>query len=146
WRTRAQKIVERFAYRFAHAIVANAEAVREQLSIEGVSSDKVVTIYNGLDLRRVASREGVGEKIAELGLPRGISGPFVTILANLRNEVKDHAMFLRAASRVQKVIPEAPFLVAGEGELIAPTQALAASLGLGDATHFIGRCQRVADL
>jgi L-malate glycosyltransferase len=145
WRTGAQKAVERFAYRFAHAIVANSEAVRRQLSTEGVSSDKVVTIYNGLDFRRVTPRED-RERVAELGLPSGISGPFVTILANLRNEVKDHATFLRAASRVHKMIPEAHFILAGEGELITANRALAASLGLGATAHFIGRCELVAEL
>jgi glycosyltransferase involved in cell wall biosynthesis len=145
WRIGAQKTVERFAYRFAHAIVANSEAVRLQLSREGVSPDKVVTVYNGLDLKRVSPKEGC-DRQAALGLPHGLSGPFVTILANLRNEVKDHATFLRAAARVHKKIPGARFIIAGEGELMAANQALAAALGLGDAAHFIGRCEHVAEL
>lgn len=144
WRTGAQKTVERLAYRFAHAIVANSESVRRQLSKEGVSSDKVVTVYNGLDLNRVTPR--VDRDSASVGIPPGVSGPFVTILANLRNEVKDHATFLRAAARVHNKVPGAHFIVAGEGELINANKALAASLGLNGMVHFIGRCEQVADL
>lgn len=145
WRTRAQKKVERFAYRFAHAIVANSEAVRRQLANEGVSSDKVVTVYNGLDLKRVIPKAGSG-RMDVMGLPSGLRGPFVTILANLRNEVKDHATFLRAASRVHQKIPGARFLIAGEGELMTSTRSLATSLGLDDAVLFMGRCEHVAEL
>src|ERR1043165_4630989 len=45
WRTPAQKIVERQAYRLAHAIVANSEAVRQQLVVEGVADRKIVTVH-----------------------------------------------------------------------------------------------------
>ena len=147
WRTGAQKAVERLAYRFSHAIVANSEAVRRQLANEGVSLKKVMTVYNGIDLKRVTpagcDREA---SLAALRLPPGASGPFVTILANLRNEVKDHATFLRAAARVHEKVPEARFIIAGEGELMAANQALAARLGVASETHFIGRCERVAEL
>lgn len=144
WRTGAQKSVERIAYRLAHAIVANSEAVRRQLSKEGVSTDKVVTVYNGLDLKRVTP--GADNETPIPGLPLEVSGPFVTILANLRNEVKDHSTFLRAASRIHKTMPEAHFILAGEGELTAAYQDYAAELGVSSVTHFTGRCEHVAEL
>src|SRR5207302_925678 len=71
---------------------------------------------------------------------------FVTIVANLRHAVKDHPTFLRAAQRVKSQVPEAAFLIAGEGELLEPMRGLAAQLGLAQDVFFIGRCGNVADL
>ena len=148
WRTDAQKFVERLSYRLAHSIVANSEAVRAQLIKEGVRSDKIVTIYNGLDIERIKPRPGLSRAgvLTSFGLPHQGEHRFVTIVANLRHAVKDHPTFLRAASRVYRSLPYARFVIAGEGGLIQPMRELANSLGLARVTHFTGRCERVAEL
>jgi glycosyltransferase involved in cell wall biosynthesis len=145
-RTAAQLRVERTVYRFAHAITANAEAVRRQLISEGVPARKIATIYNGLDLDRLAPRLTRDEALALFNLPPMGARRFVTIVANLRHDVKDHPMFLRAARRVREEIPEAAFVVAGEGELTEKMRALAGELGLERDVFFIGGCKMVAEL
>ena len=145
-RTTMQKRIERLAYRLAHAVVANAEAVRAALLDEGVAGGKVVTVYNGLDLERLtpsASRDVLRERF---GLPSGAGARVVTIVANMRLRVKDHPTFLRAARRVRDAFPGAVFALAGEGELRAEYGTLARELGLGDSARFVGACDRVADL
>jgi glycosyltransferase involved in cell wall biosynthesis len=84
------------------------------------------------------------EALAKLNLPAGKR--FVTIVANLRNPVKDHPMFLRAAARVRATVPDAAFVIAGEGELMPGLRELAAELGIAGDVHFIGRCDDVATL
>ena len=147
-RTPAQKRVELLAYRLAHAVVANAEAVGAQLVSDGVPAGKVTTVYNGLDLARVTPPAGLNVEAARasFNLPAAASRPVVTIVANMRHEVKDYPLFLRAARRVRAAVPEAAFALAGEGELTDALRALAAGLGLGDAAFFLGRCERVAEL
>lgn len=147
-RTRAQKKVEQSVYRLAHSIVANSEAVRRQLIAEGVREQKIVTIYNGLDLERMTPVTGDKREaaLAMFNLPHDGARRFVTIVANLRHDVKDHPMFLRAARRVRDVVPEAAFVVAGEGELTAAMRALAAELGLERDVFFTGRCEAVGEL
>lgn len=147
-RTRAQSIVERGAYRLAHAIVANAEAVRRQLITDGVRAEKIVTIYNGLDTSRVTPPQGVRREdvLESFALPREENRRFVTIVANLRHDVKDHPTFLRAARRVREQVPQAAFVLAGEGELTGAMQAIAAELGIEHDVFFTGRCERVAEL
>lgn len=147
-RSRAQKAVERGAFRLAHAIVVNAEAVRRQLVGDGVSDEKIFTVYNGLDMNRVRPARDINreETLAAFALPREPNRRFVTIVANLRHEVKDHPMFLRAARRVHEAIPEAAFVLAGEGELTDSIRALAAELNLERDVFFTGRCERVAEL
>lgn len=149
-RPASQRLVERGAYRMAHAVVANCEDVRQQLIKEGVAAQKVRTIYNGLDPARVQRpRTERREILASLNLPEGAR--FVTIMANMRAHVrhpepaclKDHPTFLRAAQRVNQKVPDAAFIIAGEGELKESTQALARNLGIEQRTFFIGRCQDV---
>jgi glycosyltransferase involved in cell wall biosynthesis len=148
WRTPAQKIVERQAYRFAHAIVANSAAVRQQLLVEGVADRKIVTIHNGIDLDRLAVAENFSRTaaLASFGLPTAPQLRFVTIVANLRHAVKDHATFLRAARRVHAALPATRFVIAGEGELTGAMRQMATQLGIADETFFIGRAERVAEL
>lgn len=148
WRTRAQKIVERNAYRLAHAIVVNSEAVRDQLVKEGVPTKKIVTIYNGLDVTRVTPLPGFRREsaLAQFGLPEGADNRFVTIVANLRHEVKDHRLFLRAARRVRESVSGARFVIAGEGELMDSMRALASQLRIERDVFFTGRLEQVAEL
>jgi glycosyltransferase involved in cell wall biosynthesis len=148
-RPSTQRIVERTAYRLADAVVANCEEVRRQLIDEGVPARKVRTIYNGLDPARVqAPQTDRKEILASLNLP---DRQFVTIMANMRAHVwkpepacyKDHPTFLRAAQLVHEQVPEAGFILAGEGELLEATKELARSLGIAERTFFTGRCKDI---
>ena len=150
-RPSVQRFVERCSYRAAHAVVANCEEVRQQLILkEGLPARKVRTVYNGLDPARVAAPHATRNEILKsLNLPQ--DARFVTIMANMRAHVrhpepsclKDHPTFLRAAQRVHAQVPDAAFIIAGEGELKEATQQLARDLGIGHRTFFIGRCQDV---
>ena len=139
--------VERGAYRVARAVIANCENVREQLIAEGVPQEKIVTIHNGLNTSRFAPRVDFNraQALARLGLNVDPASKFVCIVANLR-PVKDHETFLRAMQLVSKEVPDAAFLLAGEGELLESLQAIAAELGIGDRTFFLGRCRITEDV
>lgn len=149
-RTRAQQYVQSAAYRLAHSIVANAEAVRRQLISEGAPDAKIATIYNGLDLERMRPQPGLSrsERLALFNLPQTENLRFVTIVANMRagHEVKDHATFLRAARRVREGARKVAFALAGEGELTEKLKGMASELGIAEDVYFTGRCLRVADL
>ena len=146
-RSAAQKQVQRVAYSMAHHVVANSNAVREKLIGDGVAPEKVSVIYNGLDVRRLATTLSRAESLSVLGLPPEIEARrFISIVANMRHEVKDYPMFLRSARRVKDAVRDAAFLLAGEGELSDSLRGLAGELGINDSTFFLGRCERVAEL
>ncbi len=147
-RSRAQAFVQRGAFKLAHHVVVNAEAVRRQLVAEGVRTEKITTVYNGLDMSRVTPPGNLSraETLANFALPTDESLRFVTIVANLRHDVKDHPTFLRAARRVRQEMPDARFVLAGEGELDGRLRALASELGIERDVFFMGRCERVAEL
>jgi glycosyltransferase involved in cell wall biosynthesis len=142
-RSLSQRTAERGAFKLARAIVANAGAVKEHLVGLGVPDKKIVIIYNGLDLTRFYLN---GDSLQRLDLEMLRGRPVVTMVANFEYRVKDHPMLLRAAQRVKTEVPEAMFVIAGEGELRAETEKLAGELGLDESCLFIGRCASVPDL
>jgi glycosyltransferase involved in cell wall biosynthesis len=147
-RTRAQLWTEHRAYQLSHAVVANSDAVRQELVAEGVPARKLLTIYNGMDIERVAPKPRLSrdEALRLFNLPTGGARRFITIVANMRHPMKDQRMFLRAARRVREAVPEAAFVLAGEGGLLEQTRAYARELGFQDEAFFIGRCAQVSEL
>lgn len=146
-KTKAQKFIERRAFNFSHAIVANAEAVKKSLVETGVPSRKIEIIYNGLDLKKFPAPPVNRRKILRgFDLPDDENLRFVVIVANFRSAVKNQKMFLRAAKKVQVKVPDARFVLAGEGEFLNETKDFARALKLENATFFTGRCADVSAL
>jgi len=146
-RTRGQLHVERRAFGLAHHIVANANGVKDYLVNSGVPAKKIRVINNGVDLARWGTHSITRNSvIEEFNLPKEYGARFVTIVANLRSEVKNHKMFLRAAQIVRERITDVFFLIVGEGELVPEVRDFARQLGLDDRTVFAGRCTNVAAL
>ena len=146
-RSKAQKIIEKRIFKTSAAIIANSQAVKNYLTVEGVAADKITVIYNGLDLSRLTPVETNREKICrKFHLPDNEKIKFITLVANLRHEVKNQLMFLRAAKSVLQKFPDAHFVLAGEGELKTGLEKMAKDLGIEKNTHFTGRCEQISEL
>ena len=146
-RSNSQKTVEKQAFKIADVVVVNSVAVKDYLSANAVPDEKIRVIYNGLDLQRLKPKETDRQTICEeLNLPIEGHLKFITLVANLRHPVKNQPMFLRAAQRVLNKIPDARFILAGEGELKSELETLARELNIEAKTHFIGRCAKVSEL
>ena len=149
FRSSLQKRAERGAFALANSVLTNANAVRSKLIQEGVRADKLTTVYNGLDMNRVAAQPGVQREamLAMVNLPQELQGRLlVTIVANLQHAVKDHPTFLRAAARVREAVPRASFVLAGEGALTNELRLLAKELGIDRDVFFVGQCGHIAEL
>lgn len=110
---------------------------------ERFPAHKVHVIPNGVDtdrFRPLPNRESVRNS---LGL--STTAPVVGILAALRPE-KNHGLFLRAARRVRQQIPDARFLVIGDGPRRADLESLCAELDQSDAVQFLGSRSDVPEL
>ncbi|MGD9587797.1 MAG: glycosyltransferase [Pyrinomonadaceae bacterium] len=146
-RSKAQLFAERRAIGLATAIVANSASVKEYLIGSSVPERKIEVIHNGLDLRRfevpTSDRAAI---LADLGLPADPDLRFVTIVANLRDPVKDQETFLEAAKIVSGRNAKAVFVLAGEGPRTDMIENLAERIGIGEKVHFLGRCDRVPEL
>jgi glycosyltransferase involved in cell wall biosynthesis len=146
-RTGGQQRVQRLAYSFAHQVVANSESVKQKLIEEGMKAERITVVHNGLNLERFVAPKNVSRE--ETLRTLGITDPsrrFVTIVANMRHDVKDYPMFLRAARRVSVAWPDVSFLLAGEGKLQESLKQLARQLEIETNTFFLGRSENVAEL
>ena len=146
-RSKSQKTIENQIFRVADAITVNSKAVEKYLLGEKISAEKIELIYNGLDLERLKPKQtNRAEICTEFGLPMDENIRFITLVANLRHDVKNQPMFLRTAKKVVEKFPNAHFVLAGEGELKNDLETLAKELQITENTHFIGRCAKVSEL
>lgn len=98
---------------------------------------KVSVGYNAVEIDRFGGP-------APAGLREQIGGgerPLVLTPARL-DEQKGHAVLLRAAAE----LPGVDFVLAGEGPLRGPLEALAAELGVVDRVHFLGYRSDIPEL
>lgn len=117
------------------AFIGVADAHAEHLvSNEGFPAAKVNTIYNGVDCDRFAPQDASDVR-RELGI--AVGAPVVGILAALRPE-KNHELFLAGAKRIREAVPDAEFVIIGDGPQRALLEGLAAELGLANAVRFVG--------
>lgn len=127
----------RLSERLCDGFIAVSDAVRKVL-VKGhrIPEEKVVTVYNsGVELNafRPDGQDGL-ELRRELGLDP--EAPVIGTVGRLVYQ-KAHNVFLEAASRVVQTIPDAQFLIVGEGPLRPHLEQTAKELGL-QRCHFTG--------
>ncbi len=110
---------------------------------EGCPFAKVFVIPNGVDVERFQPRPASDALRAQIGVSP--YAPVAGIVAALRPE-KNHELFLRVAARVREVIPEAQFLVIGDGPRREMLKWLAVELDLGESSFFLGTRADIPDL
>lgn len=134
-----------FVNRWATHFLVNAEAVKEQVvRHEHFSPSRIDVIPNGvwdLEFRRRMNEAGVGKPPS--GFPE--TGPVVGVTASLRG-VKRIDRFLAMAASVRRSVPEAKFVIAGQGDLQDELQGQVRELGLEDAVVFLGQVRDVPSL
>jgi glycosyltransferase involved in cell wall biosynthesis len=105
----------RWKYHQVDCFVAASRAIHQILVGDGIDPDRVVTVYEGIDLHRVES-EPAANIHAEFWLPT--HAPIVGAVAALTQE-KGHKYLIEAAAHVVRDVPDARFVILGEGELRA---------------------------
>ncbi|HEX4414647.1 MAG TPA: glycosyltransferase [Lacipirellulaceae bacterium] len=100
-----------------------------------VPRERVAVIPNGVDTERFAPVPDVAAIRKALNI--GPTDPVLGIVAALRPE-KNHELFLGVAARIVKELPNARFLIVGDGPCRASLEQHAESLGIADRTIFAG--------
>ncbi len=100
-----------------------------------IPSERVRVIYNGVDVDRFAGPYDSDAKRREIGIPP--QAWVIGLVANLRPQ-KNHALLLRAFSRLAPEVPEARLVFVGDGKLAGSLRVLADNLKIGQRVHFLG--------
>jgi len=103
----------RWKYHQVDCFVAASNAIRQMLIDDGIDGARVVTVYEGIDLHRV-HEEPPTNIHAELWLPT--HAPIVGAVAALTQE-KGHKYLIDAAALVVREVPDARFVILGEGDM-----------------------------
>lgn len=105
--------LSRWKYRQVDCFICASETIRQMLVSDGIPEERTVTVHEGIDLERVASAQPA-KLHAELWLPH--NAPIVGNVAALVPH-KGQRHLIEAAALVVRRVPDARFIIAGEGEL-----------------------------
>lgn len=119
----------RWSERLCDGFIAVSEAVKHTLVEDhGIPRGKVVRIYSGVEPEILGAEGQDGVRLKrELGLDP--QAPLVGTIGRLVYQ-KAHDVFLHAASLVVRSVPDAQFLIVGEGPLRSSLERLVAQLRL----------------
>jgi glycosyltransferase involved in cell wall biosynthesis len=131
-----QTIKVRIVRHSAAAVVVVCDYVGAMLQRVGFSPEKIVKIYNGIDLRTF-SNAGEGTLRSELQVPRETK--LVGMIAHL-HETKGYEFFIQAARKVVDSMPHVQFVAVGElnDRIWKELSTLINKLNLKDHVHFLG--------
>jgi glycosyltransferase involved in cell wall biosynthesis len=128
--TPAQFRVQSAAFRWCDAVVCNSKAAADRLIATGLEPNKITVIGNALPVEAFTAAPAVRPK--RPGVVR------VGMVARMNHRYKNHSGFLRIAAQIHSRLPDAEFVLAGDGPLRQELEREAASLGLGDSVNFLG--------
>jgi len=105
--------LSRWKYRQVDCFICASDAIRAMLVADGVPTSRAVTVYEGIDIGHVDAAPPA-DLHSELWLPH--NSPIVGNVAALVPH-KGQRHLIEAAASVIKKVPDARFVIAGEGEL-----------------------------
>jgi L-malate glycosyltransferase len=105
--------MSRWKYRQVDCFICASDAIRKMIVADGVPEQRAVTVHEGIDLGRVEAAPPAPLH-EELFLPHG--APVVGNVAALVPH-KGQRHLIEAAALVVRQVPDARFVIAGEGEL-----------------------------
>jgi glycosyltransferase involved in cell wall biosynthesis len=142
-----QRHVQRFVCGLADRILVNANAIKDWLVSDGYPANRITVIPNGIDLSRFEQPVTVDSLHNEFHFRA--DAPLIGVVGRVK-PLKGIEDFLRAASIVSTAVPQARFLIIGDGFVaqgrnISRDDAyhqdllqLIAQLGLRDRVAFTG--------
>ncbi len=134
--TRLKGALARRVLRSADLITGDSQDILDHAVAMGAERDKCRVVQWGVDLRRFRP-DAAGGVRERLGIPS--NAPVVISIRSFTQAYYNIDVIVRSASRVLDERPDAHYIVAGNEGDDAPLRALAATLGLDERVHFVGR-------
>lgn len=145
-RTRFFILLERLTARMTDSIITLSDGLRRELAEDYriARKGRITVLPLGLDLDNFVHtpRKG-GTFRAAWNIP--VSAPLVGIIGRI-TPIKNHRLFLEAAVQVRKTLPDARFVIVGDGEIRAEIEAVVDQLHLREAVIFTGWQRDIAEV
>ncbi|MGH8305755.1 MAG: glycosyltransferase, partial [Steroidobacteraceae bacterium] len=132
-----RRVVNRLLIRrLTHSFVAVSEDIRRRLQrYEGLDERRIEVIYNGVAAAPPLSHAAREALRAEFGFR---PDHFVVGTVGRLDPIKNLPMLVRSLAAASEQLPAIHGLLVGDGEQLAPTRALIASVGLADRVRLTG--------
>lgn len=145
--TRFFILLERLTALITDKMITLTHVEQEQYMEQGIGRpDLYVAILSGIDLNRF-NRGNVKTCPREMRRSIGFDEKDLIIGTVGRiAPIKDHENLIRAVPEVVSAIPDARFVIVGDGPIRAEMEELAIRLGLGDRLLFIGMRKDIPEL
>lgn len=131
------RLLNRWLWRQTNAGIAISEAIRQfSITVEGVSPERIHTVHYGLDpssIRVPPEARAVFRSSLDLS-------PEVLLVGSVCRLIEQKGLIygLRGFAGIAGRIPQAHYIMVGDGPLRAALEAEVHTLGLGDRVHFLG--------
>ncbi|MEE1281680.1 MAG: glycosyltransferase family 4 protein [Acutalibacteraceae bacterium] len=130
------KSLEKIMAPFSDKIICISEAEKQSALDKKICSEKKLqVIFNGVDIEDYNKNKNNTITRAELGIPEDA---FVVGMVGRLSEQKAPDVFLRMARRIKEDIPNAYFIIVGEGEMQMKIEKYADKNEMLDAIHITG--------
>ena len=134
-----REFLNRWTAWLGDGVIAVCKLARQaEIKRARVSSNKVITIYNGINAERFVAldRQAAAHQVRQtFGIP--VEAPLLGSVGRLHRQ-KGFADLLAAQARIQERIPTIRLLLVGDGELRDDLEAQARAIGLSEAVTFAG--------
>lgn len=129
-------VIEKLAAPFCDKIVCISEAEKQSaLNKKICKENKLQVIFNGVDIEQYESQEDEGLSRIDLDIPEDA---FVVGMVGRISTQKAPDVFIRAAKYIKRTIPNAYFIIVGNGEQEADIMEYAKNNGLSDSLLITG--------
>lgn len=143
-RRRFYIFLEKLAAIFTDKLITVSNLNKNKAIKCGIANpSKFVTVYSGIDLHKFNVNIDIKGKKRELNIPLDI--PIVGMIGRLSPQ-KAPQYFIKAAAQVAKIIPEAKFLLVGDGILRKELENLANELHASPSIIFMGTRSDVPEI
>lgn len=129
-----QHALSRWKYRQVDRFICSSDAIRRMLVADGVPEARTTVVYEGVDIERIEAAPPI-DLHAELWLPH--HAPIIGNVAALVPH-KGQRHLIEAAALVVQKVPDARFVIAGEGELRPQLERLIAEHRLDKHVFLLG--------
>jgi len=141
-----QKVADRLLANAVDRTLAVSESARQEcIRNRSIRPEHIITLPNGVPLEKFTpwTDEACQALRQQWSIPA--NSPVVGTITRLHKE-KGNRFFMEAATQVLERVPEARFVLAGDGPLSEQLQALANKLGIEDNVTFTGFQENVVGL
>lgn len=128
--------------RYFDLVIPVSNDLRALLS-ESLTRGQLTTVHNSIDLTTLVPSRSADEMRRTLNLPA--SQPVIGSAGRMV-PVKGFDIYLEAAKEILKDMPQATFLLAGDGPLSEQLKQLAGRLGIEDRVRFLGFRNDITDI